>query len=143
MRLVAYSPGISVKRSENKLDRFLEDILSDDKGNSRAFPICLDLFESRDGYKIVADLPGMEKDNIKIMVEKDILTISGERSRGKNEKDNTIFSERFYGSFSRSFRLPENVVTSGVSADYKNGILEVSIPKKEETKPREIEIEVN
>lgn len=143
MRIVTCSPETSVRRFSNDLDRLFQGFLSDDNGGSKGYPVHLDLFESKDGYKIVADLPGMEKDNIKIMVEKDVLTISGERSGIKKEKDDIVFSERYYGSFSRSFRLPENVVKSGVSADYKNGILEVSVPKKEETKPREIEVKVN
>lgn len=143
MRIVNCSPRTSVRRFSNDLDRLFEGFLSDDNGGSKAYPVYLDLIESKDRYKIIADLPGMEKDNIKIMVEKDVLTVSGERSRIKDEEDDIVFSERYYGSFSRSFRLPENVVKSGVSADYKNGILEVSVPKKEETKPREIEVKVN
>lgn len=143
MRFVTCTPHTSAKRLNWNLDDVFRGFLANRQENTGSYPVHMELTESDQDYRIFADLPGMEKEKIKIMVEKDILTISGERARGNAEDSKKIFSERFYGSFSRSFRLPENVEKSGVSADYKNGILEVSIPKKEETKPKEIEVKVS
>jgi len=103
----------------------------------------MDLIREGNSFKIVAELPGMEKDKIKIMVENDILTISGERQRPEVKENEIIRAERFFGNFSRSFSLPDSVDKSGISADYKNGVLEVVLPLKEEVKPRQIDIKVN
>jgi HSP20 family protein len=99
--------------------------------------------KDKDGFKIMAELPGMEKKRIKILVEDGILTISGERNRTEDRENEIIRSERFHGSFSRSFRLPENIEKSGISADYKNGLLEVILPLKAEEKPKQIEVRVS
>ena len=107
-----------------------------------SMPVQIDMYEKKDAFKIVAELPGMEKDAIKVIVRDDILTISGERLK-KDEKDGReIWSERYSGSFSRSFRLPDSIDKSGVSADYTNGVLEVTLAKKPEVLPKEIEVKV-
>lgn len=106
-------------------------------------PVRMDVVESPESFKIVAELPGMEKEAIRVVVHDDLLTISGERKQAEQSDRNVVWSERRWGSFSRSFRLPDTVDKSGVSADYKNGILEVTIAKKEEQKPKEIEVKVN
>ena len=77
------------------------------------------------------------------MIEEGTLTISGERAREKNEKDEFVRAERFYGNFTRSFTLPDSIEKSGISADYKNGLLEVSLPVKAEEKPKQIEVQLS
>ena len=143
MRLVSCTPGNSMTNLGRDIDEIFRGLSNFDQRKVRKYPVQMDLIEGEKQLTILVDLPGMEKDKIKVLVENDVLTISGERSREKDENKKVLFAERFYGSFSRSFNLPENVEKSGVSADYKNGILEVSIPKREETKPKEIEINVN
>jgi HSP20 family protein len=111
--------------------------------NQAWMPVRMDVVETSDAFKISAELPGMEKDAIKVVVHDDILTISGERKEADGDNRNVIWAERPWGSFSRSFRLPDTVDKSSVSADFKNGVLEVTIAKKEELKPQEIEIKVS
>jgi len=114
---------------------------SEHNGNGH-YPIRMDAYEEKEKYEIVAELPGMNKNDISIKVDADILTISGERKQAERE-GREIWSERFHGEFTRSFRLPEAVDKSGVSADYRDGLLVISLPKKEELKPRNIEVKVN
>ena len=86
----------------------------------------------------------MEKDNFKINVKDNVLTVSGERKDESEEKaDNYIRSEIRSGSFSRSFTLPKTVDVDKINADYKNGILELTLGKREEAKPREIDVKVS
>ena len=102
-----------------------------------------DVKEKNDHFLVEAELPGVDRKDIKIEVKNDVLTISGERKVEKaEEEDGYERRERYYGSFERSFILPEHVKGEEISAEYKNGILSLKIPKTEEVKPREIEIKV-
>ena len=98
--------------------------------------------EDNDKYVLEMAAPGMKKNDFHINLEKDVLTISSEQKEEKEEKkDNFARREFYYNSFSRSFSLPETVDVENIKADYKNGILNVVLPKKEETKvTREIKI---
>lgn len=99
--------------------------------------------ENEDHITLSFELPGLEKKDIKVMVKDDVLTISGERNFKSEEKDDGfVRSEISSGSFSRSFSLPDTVDSEKVSADYKNGMLEVKLAKREEVKPKEIEVKV-
>ncbi len=142
MRFETFNPPYSISRIRKDLGGLFRGFDCDYQPRNGNFPVQMELIEDEGGFKILADLPGLNKDEIKLMVENDILTISGERTRNQDETSKIHFSERFYGSFSRSFRLTDNIDKTGVSADYKNGILEVVLPKKEETKPKEIEVKV-
>lgn len=104
----------------------------------------VDIVEEKDGYRIKADLPGLEKDNISVTMENGTLTLSGEKKEEKKEhdKDSYYHYERSYGSFSRSFTLPEDVDQEHVEANYKNGVLEVKLRKSEKAKPKAIEVKV-
>jgi len=106
-----------------------------------SFPVHMEVIENENDFRIIAELPGMSRDKIKVGVQNSVLTISGERQR--TEKIKAIWSDRFFGSFERKFKLPETINISGVSADYQNGLLEILLPKKEEVKPRQIEVSVN
>ena len=105
----------------------------------------VDIVESNDGLMVKAEVPGLEKDSFKVSVEDNVLTISGEKKMEYDETDkdqNYHRVERTYGSFSRSFTLPNTVDVKKVNAKYRNGVLEVKLPKSEEAKPKEIEIDV-
>jgi HSP20 family protein len=94
-------------------------------------------------YLIKAELPEVKKEDVKILVENGIITISGERKQQKEEKDeNEIRIESFYGTFSRSFSLPDNVDANSVRAESKDGVLKVHIPKKEVSKPKAVTVQV-
>jgi len=98
--------------------------------------------EDNDKFVLEMAAPGMKKNDFHINVEKDVLTISSEHKEEKEEKkENYARREFYYNTFSRSFNLPESIDLEGIKADYKNGILNIVLPKKEETKvSREIKI---
>jgi len=105
----------------------------------------VNISETNDNFKIDVAAPGLGKDNFKIQVDNDVLSISGNRKEEKNE-ENTRYTRRefSYGSFKRSFNLPENVEADKVNAYFENGVLSLSIPKKEEAKRKPVkEIEIN
>lgn len=94
-------------------------------------------------YLIKAELPEVKKEDVKIELQDGIITISGERKMEKEDKDtNDIRIESFYGTFSRSFSLPDNIDASAIRAESKDGVLRVHVPKKASSQPRPISIEV-
>jgi len=104
----------------------------------------VDITEDPKEYLIKAELPEIKKDEIKIGVQNDVLVISGERKYEKEEKDKKYHRiERAYGSFSRSFTIPEDADPDKVSAEFKEGVLHVHIPKSERAKPKSIEVKVS
>ena len=103
----------------------------------------VDIVEDDKNYVIKAELPGIKKEEIKVGVQDDVLTISGTRHHEKEEKDKKIHRiERAYGSFMRSFTIPEDSDGEKVSAEFKDGILRVHLPKTEKVKPKQIEVKV-
>jgi len=143
MALVTYNQLRNLLDTEWDFDRKVRNHFGRSWNGQTSFPVRMDLIKEDAAFKIVAELPGMEKDKIKLMVENDTLTISGERKRNDEDKREVVRSERFYGTFSRSFSLPENIDKSGISADYKNGLLEVTLPLKEEEKPKQIDVKIS
>lgn len=105
----------------------------------------VDIFENEKGEVVIkAELPGLRKEEIDLRVENNTLTIRGERKRQAEVKEEQYHRvERTYGSFSRSFALPGTVDSGRVSADYRDGVLTVVLPLKEEAKPRQIQVQVN
>lgn len=103
----------------------------------------VDISEDENEYVIKAEVPEMKKEEIKITVHDDVLSISGERKYEKEDKGKKYHRvERAYGSFMRSFTLPEDADGSKVNAEYKDGILKVHLPKSEKAKPKAIEVKV-
>jgi HSP20 family protein len=101
-----------------------------------------DIHETKDDYLVQLDLPGMDKKDVKIKVEDNFLSISGERKSEQQTGDDKYHRvERFSGTFSRSFRLYKDVDAAKIKAKFNNGVLEIRIPKAEETKPKEIAID--
>ncbi len=143
MRLVSYNQLFDLLGGPKGFDSTIKRHFDDYPRMGSAFPVRMDLIKDESGFKILAELPGMEKDKIKIMVENGILTISGERTRKDDNGDEFIRAERYYGNFTRSFTLPETIEKSGISADYKNGLLEVTLPVKPEEKPKQVEVKVS
>jgi HSP20 family protein len=104
----------------------------------------VDIFETPNELVVKADLPDVDEKDIDIRVENNLLTIRGERRFEKNvSEDNYLRVERTYGAFSRSFSLPITVNTEAIHAEYKNGVLTVILPKREESKPRQVKVSVN
>lgn len=102
----------------------------------------LDVFEEGNRYHVHVDLPGMKRDDIAITLEGGTLTITGEKKRENETNEEDYYrAERSYGKFSRSLTLPASVDANKIEATYKDGVLEVLIPKTEEARPKQIKIE--
>ena len=106
--------------------------------NTGAFVPPMDLYDWGDTLVVRADIPGMAKDKIEVSVIRNTLTIRGEKTDGKEEGKGR--SERFYGAFSRSLALPAAVDSEKVTATYRDGVLEIVLPKTAESKPRQITV---
>ena len=103
----------------------------------------VDITEDEKEYVVKAEIPEMKKEDIKINVHDDVLTVSGERKYEKEEKGKKYHRvERAYGSFMRSFTLPEDADGTKVNAEYKDGVLKVHLPKSEKAKPKAIEVKI-
>ena len=103
----------------------------------------MDVTEDESSYRIAAELPDVPSSDVKVVVRDGVLTLRGERkSERKTEGTKYHLVERSYGSCQRSFTLPKDANGEKVSAEYKNGVLVVTVPKREEVKPREIEVKV-
>jgi HSP20 family protein len=102
----------------------------------------VDVEEEEDRYVIRADLPGLEEKDIDVRVVDGVLVLSGKREVSREEKPgNLSYAERRYGSFCRQFTLGSSVDQNGIEATYKNGVLTVGLPKRQETKPRQIPVQ--
>ena len=103
----------------------------------------VDVLEENDKIVVKVEVPGVEEKNLHVTFEDGLLTISGERQFERKDDRNYHRIERAYGSFVRSFNLPRTVDPNQIVASYRNGILEIEIPKKEESRPKQIRINVN
>jgi HSP20 family protein len=103
----------------------------------------VDIVEDENEYLIKAELPEVKKEDVKVTVQDDVLTISGERTFEKEEKGRKYHRmERAYGSFARSFTLPEDADGEKVAAEFKDGVLKVHLPKSEKARPKSIEVKI-
>jgi len=101
----------------------------------------VDVFEDKDAVRIAVEVPGVNPDDIKISLEQNVLTISGEKQQVSEEKTERVHRyERAYGSFTRSFTLPSSVDAERIEASTDNGVLSIMIPKAEKAKPRQIQV---
>ena len=104
----------------------------------------VDIYETPNELVVKADLPDVNEKDIDVRVENNLLTLRGERKFEKSvSEENYLRVERTYGSFSRSFSLPNTVDVEKIGAEYKNGVLTVTLPKREESKPRQVKVTVN
>ena len=112
-------------------------------GSFSTWSPAVDVYEDKDQFTVVAEVPGMKKEDLNLTLQNGVLTISGERNRGEQKPDHGFRSERFVGRFQRSITLPASVDPSGVKATYQDGLLKVMLPKSEEAKPKQIEVSVS
>lgn len=109
----------------------------------QTFAASADVVETETGYEVKVDLPGHDPKTIQVQLERDTLTLTSERkSSPRKESDTVLRAERPHGTVRRSFTLPKNVDASGIEASFEHGVLSVLIPKREEEKPRTIEVKV-
>ncbi|RPI16849.1 MAG: Hsp20/alpha crystallin family protein [Ignavibacteriae bacterium] len=151
MTLVKFAPSKEMANINNRLKKFFEDFDSPfftDWGknfnfNTNVFTPRVDVTEDNDNLYVHAEIPGVDKKDVKVSVVGDILTISGEKkSEQRDENKNYYRIERTGGSFSRSFTLPAEIQVDKISAESKDGVLVISLPKSEEAKVVEKQIEI-
>jgi HSP20 family protein len=115
-----------------------------DEGESQAWTPVANISETETEYLIKAELPEVAKEDVKVTVDENVITISGERRKEAEHKDEKVHRvESFYGRFNRSFRLPEDADITAIQAESRNGVLKVRVPKTPAPKPRTVEVQVN
>jgi HSP20 family protein len=130
---------------QEQINRIFGDVArtSHEESNLTPWAPAVDIFETEHELVVNVDLPGVNPQDLDIRVENNILTIRGERKfENKVNEENYLRVERAYGSFSRSFSLANSVNSEAIKADYQNGVLTLSIPKREEAKPKQIKVSV-
>jgi HSP20 family protein len=137
MSVSRFDPLVNFRGFEEAFNRLLNEPQS-----NRPWSPAVDIYETENELVLKADLPDVDPNAVDVRVENQTLTLSGER-KFESEKSDKGFHriERSYGSFTRSFTLPNTFDTGNVAASYKNGVLTVKLPKKEAAKPRQIKIE--
>ncbi|MFH2035039.1 MAG: Hsp20/alpha crystallin family protein [Candidatus Zixiibacteriota bacterium] len=148
MTLVRFNPNMALARANRDFDGMIDSILNGvptfNKKECCDFSPRVDVIENVDNVIMAAEIPGLEKNEIKIVVEDNVLTISGEKkSYFEDEKTEYVRRELMRGKFSRAFNLPEYVDAEKIKADYKNGVLQITLPKVEKAKPKEISVNVD
>lgn len=145
MQIVKWNPMRDMLSLNSRADRFINDFFYPSRGGRLSrdwgWTPRVDIYEAENAIILKAELPGVEKDSIVVDVKDRVLTLKGERSSDNEvEEENYYRRERTYGSFERRFNLPDHVDPEKITADYKDGILKVGIPKPEETRPRQITV---
>ncbi|MBN1568406.1 MAG: Hsp20/alpha crystallin family protein [Acidobacteria bacterium] len=146
MRLVPYIQRTETPMVSRLFEEFFNDFpLTSSLADAReSWNPAVDILEKDGNLILRADLPGMTEKEIELKLEGNTLTLKGERKMDAEDKKNNYHRvESFYGSFIRTFRLPDTVDMEKISADYKNGVLTVTMPQKPEVKPREIPVSTN
>ncbi|MFN2530820.1 MAG: Hsp20/alpha crystallin family protein [Pyrinomonadaceae bacterium] len=145
MSIVRYDPFRDLRSLQEEVNRLFSTNLTGafaDEGIGRgAWNPSVDIYENKDQIVLEAELPGMKQQDFDLSIENNVITLRGERKFEKtDEADNYHRVERSYGSFTRSFTLPQTVSAEGARAEYNHGVLRVTLPKREETKSRRIQI---
>jgi len=141
MTLTRWSPWQELENMNRQLSHLLDDSHVGMSTETEQWAPRVDIRETDDALLVQAELPGIDKKDIHLEVKDGVLTLSGERRYEKEVKEENVHRvERAYGKFSRSFSLPTNVDADKVSANMKDGVLEVRLPKRESAKPKAIAI---
>jgi HSP20 family protein len=144
--IVRWEPLRELSSFQNEMNRLFNTVFDQpggDGGQGRRWVPAMDLLETDEHFVLRADLPGMREEDVNIELEDNVLTVSGERKAEHEERQEGFYRvERAFGSFARSLTLPKGVNPEGVTAAFRDGVLEVRIPKPEERKARRIAIGV-
>jgi HSP20 family protein len=143
--LTQFHPFRSAATIQDQINRLFNEAFdrSSDEASLTPWAPAVDIYETEQELVVKADLPDIKPEELDIRVENNILTIRGERKFEKQVNENNYLRvERSYGAFSRSFSLANTVNTEAIKAAYKNGVLTLSIPKREEAKPKQIKVHV-
>jgi len=144
MTLVRFEPYRSFERLGRKMNTFMDDFEKGFSFEMGGFSPRVDITEDDNNLFVHAELPGLSKDQVKVSVnEERLMTISGDKKKQeKEEGKNYIRNERNFGSFTRSFSLPEYIDVENINAKFENGVLELSLKKIEPPKPKEVEVKI-
>jgi HSP20 family protein len=149
MDLIRWNPRRSIHDLHREIDRFFEDApwgllrRGGEPASDRMWAPTVDIVEKPDAFLVTAELPGMKMDDIDIELTADALTIKGSRKfEHEEEKDNCVRIERQYGSFQRTFSVGVPIQSDKVEANYRDGLLTITLPKAEELKPKKVQVKV-
>jgi HSP20 family protein len=144
MTIVRWEPLRELTSLQADMNRLFNTAFVGPETGARRWSPALDLVEKSDGYVLSVDLPGLSTEDVSLTIEDNVLTLSGARTReAGGESAAYHHAERPVGSFARAVSLPKGVEAEGVNATFTDGVLEITIPKPEQAKPRRIEIAVN
>ncbi|MEW6260155.1 MAG: Hsp20/alpha crystallin family protein [Thermodesulfobacteriota bacterium] len=147
MAIVRWQPYGAVASLQDSINKLLQDAFSraniDEDFALSAWKPLVDIFDKDDAIVIHAELPGVKKEDVSIEVKDNVLTLRGERTESKEIKEDKYYrKERTFGSFHRAFTLPAAVNPDSIKATFKDGVLEIEIPKPEEQKPKQVKISI-
>ncbi len=141
MAIVRFDPFRELSGLQNEVNRMLSRFSGESSVQRESWMPSVDVIETDGAIKLKADLAGMDPEDIKLEVQDNVLTVSGERKFEEEVKDDKYYRiERRYGSFSRSLALPQGVDADKIEASYENGVLEVTVPKVEVPKAKRISV---
>ena len=145
MAVIRWDPFRDLNTLQDRMNRLFEDagrgMRNEEPASTTIWSPAVDIYETEGEIVVKAELPGMDRKDIQLNLENNVLTIRGDRRFEKETKeDNYQRIERSYGGFSRSFSIPTTVDEDQIRADYKDGVLKVALPKKEQAKPKQIQI---
>jgi HSP20 family protein len=145
MPVVKWEPVKDLIAIKERMNRIFEESIARSRGkkdfDAMAWSPPVDIYEHDDCIVLMAELPGLKKSDIDIQMQKDTLILKGERKRKKESPhENYLLLERSFGTFTRIFNLPNAIQRDGIEANYRNGILELILPKAKQTKPKKIRI---
>ena len=133
---------------QREIDRMFDNVLRGGQHDESSFALtawspAVDITEHQNEYLVKMELPGVSKDDVKISIQDNLLSVHGEKKQEKELKDAKVHRmERSWGSFDRTFTLPSSVKADGIDAVYKDGILSITLPKAEEARRKQIEVKV-
>ena len=143
----ALSPFNELNRIRKEIFRIFEDpfsALAPSTSFFEGWEPNIDIYEDKDKISVKAELPGMKKEDISVSLDGNTLTIAGERKHEEQHKEGETYrAERFFGRFQRSITLPQQVDSNKIQANYKDGVLTVTLPKSEEAKSKQIEVKTS
>jgi HSP20 family protein len=146
MEIIPWKPFSEVSSLRKEMDNLWNNFLGDTtslRSFSKDWLPSVDVSETDDQLRIMAELPGLDAKDINVSISGDMLTVKGEKKKEEEREDEHFYSsERYYGSFQRSFRLPSNIKTDEVDATFNKGVLQLTLRKTEESKKKDIEIKV-
>jgi HSP20 family protein len=147
MSIVRFDPFQQMNRLQDRMNRLFNEAIFRPQEENDFYGVwspLVDIYETENDLVLKAEMPGIKPENVDIRIENNTLTLKGERKfEGEVKKENYHRMERSYGTFIRSFTLPRTVEQEKVSAEYKEGVLIIALPKKEETKPKQISIKLS